>query len=254
MRSAGLSCNYQLGLEQESAMKSRNLGFSLTLASLILLAVSSMASADIYYEADVVTHGMPGQPDGSRIQKSYYTAHASRTDMGDGNVMIVNYDTGAMYHLNTGTKTYSETNINQMGMPSGPPQQNEMQQKMMKDMMQNMQVTPTGEAETINGYPCKKYKVNFMMMQSDYWVSKDVKNLYELKALSAQASKAFEKNPMLKQMSAMGMMEKLDGFPVRTISHVMNGTTTVTLRKLDSTTLNKDLFTVPAGYTQQPGQ
>jgi hypothetical protein len=65
-------------------------------------------------------------------------------------------------------------------------------------------------------------------------------------------AKSFENNPMLKQMNIAAMMDKLDGFPVQTVTQVMGGTITNTLVKVEKKSLSSDLFQVPAGYAAKP--
>jgi hypothetical protein len=45
------------------------------------------------------------------------------------------------------------------------------------------------------------------------------------------------------------MVEKLDGFPVYTVNHVMGGTVASTLKKIEQKSLDPALFTVPKDYT-----
>jgi len=122
--------------------------------------------------------------------------------------------------------------------------------KMMKNMMGSIQVTPTQETRNIAGYNCQKYLVSGgMMMNSDYWLSKDVKGYEEVKEIGKKISGVFDDNPMMKQMNIAGMMGQLDGFPVQTVMNIMQGTSTTTLKKIEKKSLDKSLFSVPEGYT-----
>jgi hypothetical protein len=212
----------------------------------------SLAFADLYWESEQVTQGVKGQPPGPSIMKSYYTDKASRIELADGKIMIMDYDKKLAYRLDPAAKTYSEMDMNEMGGSKQMANMPAEQRKMMESMMQSMQITPTDETKVINGYKCKKYMVNFMMMNGEYWLSKDVKGYDELKAIGAKMAKSFENNPMLKQMNIAAMMDKLDGFPVQTVTQVMGGTITNTLVKVEKKSLSGDLFQVPAGYTAKP--
>jgi hypothetical protein len=219
--------------------------------STFLIGVSS-AFADLYWESEQVTQGVKGQPPGPSIMKSYYTDKASRIELADGKIVIMDFDKKLVYSLDPAAKTYSQMDMNEMGGSKQMANMPAEQRKMMESMMQNMQITPTAETKVINGYNCKKYMVSFMMMNSEYWLSKDVKGYDELKAIGAKMAKSFEGNPMLKQMNIAAMMDKLDGFPVRTVTQVMGGTITNTLVKMEKKSLSSDLFQVPAGYTAKP--
>jgi len=72
----------------------------------------------------------------------------------------------------------------------------------------------------------------------------------EFRKISEHMARGFEKNPMLKQMNITGMMNKLDGFPVKTVNRIPGGrTNTTTLKRIERRSLSKDLFEVPRGYT-----
>ncbi len=185
------------------------------------------------------------------ITKHYYTSKASRIDLADGKVMIMDFDKKLVYRLDPAAKTYQEMNMDEMAGSKQMANMPAEQRKMMESMMQSMQVTPTNETKTINGYKCTKYLVSFMMMNGEYWLSKDVKGYEELKGIGEKMAKSFEGNPMLKQMNIAAMMDKLDGFPVQTVTQVMGGTITNTLVKIEKKSLSDDLFKVPAGYTSQ---
>lgn len=233
-------------------MLGRQWKVSLSLAVFILLFVSSTAFCDLMWESEKETTNVPGQQDGITTQRNYYTSNASRVETGDGTVMIMDFDKMMMYRLNTSAKTYSEVNLNDMGAPPNmPPEQKEQMKKMMAGLMASFQVTPTDETQTIEGYQCRKYLVAFMRVNSEYWLSKDVKGYDELKKIGARLSKYYAQNPMLQQMDMAGMMDKLDGFPVMTTTQIMGGSMKTVLKKVEVKPLSPDLFKVPAGYTLQ---
>ncbi len=222
------------------------------------LMMSSVAMADLYWESDQETKGMPGRPDETRVIKTYLASYASRTER-EGQITIMNFDTKVMYQINPQAKTYQQINIAEMGKPpamkgeKGQMQQKQ-QQQMMKNMMGNIQVTPTQETRNIAGYNCQKYLVSGMMMNSDYWLSKDVEGYEEVKEIGKKVSALFDENPMMKQMNIAGMMGQLDGFPVQTVMNIMQGTSTTTLKKIEKKSLDKSLFSVPEGYTLEQGK
>jgi len=232
-------------------MKKVGLMPRLLLFSVILtLMTASAAMADFYWESDQETKGMPGRPDETTVVKTYLTGYAFRTER-EGQITIMNFDTKIMYHINPQAKTYQQINMAEMGKPPEmKDEKGQMQQQMMKKMMGNIQVTPTQEIRQISGYNCQKYLVSGMMMNSDYWLSKDVKGYEEIKEIGKKIAGVFDENPMMKQMNIAGMMGQLDGFPVQMVMNIMKGTSTTTLKKIEKKSLDKSLFSVPEGYTQ----
>jgi hypothetical protein len=138
------------------------------------------------------------------------------------------------------------------GMPGAAADMSAEEQAMMKQMMEkmagSMKVTPTNETKKIAGYQCKKVIVSIMGMNTDYWVSKDVKGYKELKKMGARMAEVAAKNPMLQNMNIAGMVEKIDGFPVQMVMNVMGGKMVTTLKEIEEKSLNKKLFSVPKGY------
>ena len=214
---------------------------------MIVLAAlfATTAHADLYWESETVSSGVPHQQSGATIQKHYFTPSAYRLETGDGRIIIMNYDQLKFYTLDPQTKTYTVLDINQM------PEMRGMDKEQMGKMMEGMgmQVTPTGETNTIAGYKCTKYMVDIAMVHGEYWVSKDVKGYQELIAVAAKLGKAVQNNPMLRHMNIAGMVEKLDGFPVQTTSQMMGGTVVNTLKKVEQQKLDPQLFQVPEDYT-----
>jgi len=239
-------------MREENAMMSARWKCSLMVVLVASFLTAGSAVAGVYWEAETVTRGMPGQADGVRMQKMYYTMNASRVEAEDGSVMIMDFDTMTMYRLDTRKRTYTQTDMKNMGMPQGMSgRDRERMEKMMEGMVQSMQVTPTDETKTIAGYLCRKYNVVFMMTESEYWVSRDVKGYDELKEIGRKMAARFDRSPMLKQMNIAAMMDQVDGFPVQTVVHVMGGTATTTLKKIEKRSFSPDLFQVPKGYTQE---
>ncbi|MEM5786595.1 MAG: DUF4412 domain-containing protein [Syntrophobacteraceae bacterium] len=233
-------------------MKIRTLAFCLAIILLPAIFAAPAARADIYWENENISQGIPGQKDGVTLQKNYFTATAARIETGDGKILITDYDTMMLYNLNPADKTYSVIDLNQpIGVPpkmSGPDK--ERMGKMMGQMMQ-IRITPTDEIKTIQGYKCRKYLADIAMVQGIYWVSKDVKGYQELRAIGAKLASAAERNPMLRQMNVAAMVEKLDGFPVQAVNSVMGGTITSTLKKAEQKKLEPALFKVPRNYVMK---
>lgn len=227
----------------------------LTLAIALTLPSAGVgtAAADIYFESEQVTKGIPNQSDGKGIIKQYLTADATMTDLGDA-VTIIDMKDKMFYELNRESRTYRQTEIEKLGgLPGMGPEgeqmaDNPMFQAMMKAMADSLKVTPTDEYKTIAGYKCRKYMVQVMMSTSEYWVTKEIEGYEEMKAIGEKAAGLFMNNPMMKQLNVAGMMNTLDGFPVHTVTQMMGGTITTTLKTFERKALDPSLFAVPADY------
>lgn len=222
------------------------------LTLVLLFALTGTAWADLYWEALQETSGGPTGT--GQTVKTYYSQTASRVESGSS-VMIIDYNRMISYQLEPAKKTYSEVDLNKLA--EGPPgmgqdkgDKGKMFQQMMKNMMDSVEVTPVDEQKKIAGYDCRRVNVKMMMMESEYWVSKEVPGYQELKRISAQVADKLKGNPMLAQMTQAGMLSKLDGFPVQVVTHAQQRTVTTTLQKIEEKALDSDLFQVPSGYTR----
>lgn len=219
------------------------------LVCLLMVCLSGPVQADFYFESEQSAEGVPNLSGEGKFIKTYLTAGATRTDTGD-QITIVNYQTMTTYELNPKDKTYVQHDMRKMhGMPKMEGAEKEQFDRMMKQMANSMKIVPTEETRRIAGYDCRKYEVQFMMAKGVYWVSKEIKGYDEFRKLSLDMAKAFEQNPIMKQMNVLTMMDQIDGFPVMTVMEVMGGKITNTLKKIEQKQLDKDLFEVPKGYT-----
>jgi len=225
----------------------------LVFIALMLLLGAGSGSADLYFETEQVTRGIPGQADGSAILKQYLTMDGSRSDVPDG-VTIVDFNKKLIYQLDPAAKTYTRSDISSfsaipgMGGDAESGEQNQMVKAMIESMANSIKVTPTDEYREIAGYKCRKFLVTIMMAASEYWASKDFKGYDELMAIGEKASAVFADNLMMKQMNILGLMKEVDGFPVQTVTQVMGGTVVSTLKTMQQKPLSKSLFQVPEGY------
>ncbi len=230
-------------------MKAKKWALCLGIAALFAGLCAHSAKADLYWETESVSTNIPHQHNGTSIQKYYFTSNASRVELGGGKVIIVDYNTLEMYSLNTKAKTCTELNLNELpGLPDGSAADKKKIGELMGAIM-GIHVTPTDELKTIAGYKCRKYNVRIAVMNGEYWVSKDVRGYRELKTLGAKVGAIAESNPILRQINVAGMVDKLGGFPVYTINHVMGGTVESTLKKIEQKPLDPALFVVPKDYT-----
>lgn len=226
---------------------------------LTLFLGTGMGTADIYFETEQVTQGIPGQANGSALLKQYLTMEGSRSDVQEG-ATIVDFNRKLIFQLDHAAKTYTRSDIAAfnalpgMGAGGDSDAQSKMLQALIESMATSIKVTPTDEYREIAGYKCRKFNVTVMMATSEYWASKDFSGYDELLAIGEKASAVFANNPMMKQMNILGLMKEIDGFPVRTVTQVMGGTVVSTLKTMQQKKLSKSLFQVPEGYTLTQSQ
>jgi hypothetical protein len=220
------------------------LGVIILLASFFL----SVAHADLYWESETVSKGIPFQQDGATIQRNYFTSSAYRLEPGDGSVIIIDYNLMKLYTLNPQTRTFTESEMNQMEIPSELFGAGEQLLGWIVGGM-GVQVTPTGQTRTISGYNCTRYIVDIAVVHGEYWVTRDIRGYSDLKAAAVKLGTALRENPILGQINIAGIVEKLDGFPVKTTNQIMGGTAVTTLRKIKQLErLTPEFFQVPGDY------
>jgi hypothetical protein len=214
------------------------------------------ANADLYFETVNVSTNLSHQPKNATTMKYYVNSKASRVELGNGKVYILDYDAMKLFSLDPNARTFTELNI-AGELPGLPTVSGSDKQKVMDEAMAAVfaiQIHATDEMKTIEGYKCRKYNVNLPLVSGEYWVSRDVKGCGELRKLGAKVASVADRNPMLRQFNIAGMVEKLDGFPVYTVNHVMGGTVESTLKKVEQKPLDPTLFAVPRGYALKKGK
>jgi len=204
--------------------------------------------ADLFWQNIQETKDMPGQPDEVQTVDHYFTQNASRTEIGNM-ATIMDFDSMNLYQMDMQAKTYSKVDLNAMGQMAGEGKDAENFSKMMKQMMGETKIIPTDETRKIAGYDCKKYNMQVMMVQIEYWVTTDISHYKELKEIGEKMAKGFDENPMMQHMNFASHMKQMDGFPVQTITqNPMGGTTISTLKHIEKKKLSNDLFQVPSDY------
>ena len=161
-------------------------------------------------------------------QRCYLTPYGFRADQKD-NILIIKYDTMTMYQLNPIEKSYTKANI-LTEMEGGMGQ-------MAKEMAAESRMTPTDETKKIAGYNCRKYIVTMMGAENEHWLSKEVEDYEEYKAIG---DRMLKKHPELGQMGMPGFTGK-EGFPVKTVNNMMGMAVTITLQKFEKRSLKKRL-------------
>ncbi|MGC8493182.1 MAG: DUF4412 domain-containing protein [Syntrophobacteraceae bacterium] len=215
-----------------------------------LLAVASVffacpARADLFWQTRSVSVHIDSQPNGSSIQKYYFTPYAMRVDLGAGQVIIVRYKTMKLYRLDTAKRTWTQIDL------AGAPEIAGIDQKDLSQMLgavMGTDVFPTNKYRTISGYRCREYFVRIAIVNGEYWVSRDVPGYRELEAAGEEAGAIAQCNPVFRRIDIPGLVRKLGGFPVRTVNHILGGTITSTLTKIEQKRLNPTLFEVPPTY------
>lgn len=205
-------------------------------------------NADLYWQNDQETKGVPGQPDEIQTVDHYFSKNASRTEIGNM-ATIMDFADMTLYHLDIQAKTFSKIDLNAIGQMKEEGKDAEAFSKMMKQMMGETKIIPTDETQKIAGYNCRKYNMQVMMMQIEYWVTKEIGHYEELKEIGENMAKSFDNNPMLQHMNFAAHMKELDGFPVRTVTqNPMGGTIISTLKHIEKKNLSDELFKVPSDY------
>jgi hypothetical protein len=207
--------------------------FSLAGIFVFLLSVP-IAYSDVYWEADQVVRGIPGRADKHTTIRNYFTPTACRSDIGE-NITIADFDAMTGYVISSSDRMYFKVDMYNEGI-------------IDPSLRQEIEVMPTNETRHIAGYRCRKYNVRFMGRSYEEWLSKDVPAYQELRAVNEQLAPLMRQHPLF-QMSIIGRMHKLDGFPVKMVMNLDGGVVkTVTLRKVSTRELSRSVFTVPKGY------
>lgn len=212
----------------------RRVGILLLFMILGLSLPVDRAAADLYWENDQVVQSATGEVL-RRTKVRYYLNHScARMDIG-GNVVIADFDAMTGYVLDDEDKIYLEMKMKTVGrIPEG--------------LKAEIRVTPTDETRKIAGYTCRKYKVVQMEREYEEWLSKEVDGYSELREIDRRLGPVMRENPLF-QMGIVGRMDRLDGFPVRRIMPLENGSTkVVTLKRVLKKTLDPSVFKVPEDY------
>lgn len=226
--------------------------------AMLVFFVPQSALADLYWETVTETSGMPEMPKGlpkqvleqiksqykadnkPEISKTWMTAHAMRMESSN-NIMIMDFKDLTMYSIDPKTKSYFKSDIRKTA-------------EMMGQGDNEIKIQPTKEKQKISGYDCTKYvETSAMMGKTIYWVSTDVKEYKELKAINDDMKEVFEKDPKLKaSLDRIYSIDKLGGWPIRTIRDMMGVTTTSTVQNIKSQKADAALFEVPKEYKEKP--
>ena len=218
-------------------------GASLTVAFVLISGLFIYAArADICWETETTMTNVPHNSNGSSIQKYYLTETASRLELGDKKVLILNHNSMRLYALDPKEQKFSVLDLNSLpGFPAG-----------LVAALVGLRVTQTGELKTISGYRCHGWNVHLAILNGECWFSDEVGGFGEFRILGERAAAAVERSPLFKRIDIMGTFNRVAGFPVYAVYHVLGGTVAIKLIKVEQKSLDPYLFVVPKGYS--PGK
>jgi len=220
---------------------------------LLFFRFASPCAADLYFESEQVSRGVPGRPDGTAVLKQYFTADIVKLDLGD-RITIMNFKEGVYHELLKASRTFTTGPLQRMslesvGIETHGLEQNTLVNTLMQAVAQSATVTPTHEVQTIGGYSCRKFMVRVLMTEAAYWTTQQIDGYAEIRALAVRSAASFEANPLLQRLNILGLIRELDGYPVLTTTRIMGGTITNMLTKAERRKLDPEEFKVPAEYT-----
>ena len=200
------------------------------------------AKADIYWETETTMTNVRHNSNGSSIQKYYLTTTASRLELADKKVFILNHNTMKLYALDPKKQKFSVLDLNKLpGFPA----------RMLAALV-GLRVTRTGELKTISGYRCHGWHVHLAILNGECWVSDEVEGFGEFRILGEKVGAAVERSPLFSRIDITGAFDRVGGFPVYAVYHVMGGTVAIKLIKVEQKSLDPSLFVVPKDYS--PGK
>jgi GLPGLI family protein len=134
-----------------------------------------------------------------------------------------------------------------------PEEQRKMAEQMMGSRMKKtepkIEVSATGNTETISGYACREYVVTEDGERSaTVWATHDVAGFASMKKDMMEFAKRMKEIVKSGMKETPGIMEGIDGFPIQT--ETAGGTKTIVTR-IEEMAADESEFAVPAGYTRE---
>jgi hypothetical protein len=218
-------------------------GAGLTAAFLLISSLFiHAAGADICWETETTMTNVRHNSNGSSIQRYYLTPTASRLELGDKKVLILNHNSMRLYSLDPKKKMFSVLDLNNLpGFPA-----------RVVAALVGLRVTRTDELKTISGYRCHRCKVHFAILNGECWFSDEVEGFGEFRILGEKMAATVEHSPLFSRIDVTGAFDQVGGFPVYAVYHVLGGTVAMKLIKIEQKPLDPGLFVVPSGY--RPGK
>jgi hypothetical protein len=220
---------------------SKGVGLAAALALITGLSLQA-ARADVYWETVTTMTNVRHNRNGSFIQKYYLTPKGYRLDLGGKKIFILDFDPLKLYVLKPKDRKYAVHDLKNLPwFPFG-----------IIAAFIRLRVTPTADLKTIDGYLCHRFKVHFAILNGECWISKEVGASEEFRILGKNMGTVLKDCPLFSQVDIPGAFDQVGGFPVYAVYHVLGGTVSMKLTKVERKTLAPDLFTLPKGYT--PGK
>jgi hypothetical protein len=226
-------------------------------AVLCILALASLASADIYIKSKTHTDPMSmmgrSQPAKDSFQEQWIGDDKFASIM-DQNSSVIDLSKNVMYIINHKSKTYIEAKLPFDLSSILPPQMASMMQGMMK---MTVTVSPTGAKKTIGTWACDEYDVtmNMMMMpmKMKVYATKDVP--FDLAAYQSKVYGTMLKSQFRLDDASVAEMMKVKGFWISSdMTMEMMGAkvhSTTEVVEIAKKAPPAGLYGVPAGYTKQ---
>jgi hypothetical protein len=190
-------------------------------AGLLLFLTGSVALADVTLETVTKSGGFKGigAHDGitiARIQglkmaesntTKFTGAILSRLAGGDEKVTITRVDKGVIWEINAKDKSYTETAIE----PFQPPASENQKEGKPRTRVTKSEVTvkKTGASETINGFPCEEYLVNWLMDIEDMETKRTMKNNMTMRLWTTPETAAIRKLQKEQESFSAAFMKKM---------------------------------------------
>jgi hypothetical protein len=94
--------------------------------------------------------------------------------------------------------------------------------------------------------------VHIAILNGECWVSDEVEGFGEFRILEEIMGAAVERTPLFSRIDITGVFDRVGGFPVYAVYHVLGGTVAIKLIKVEQKSLDPGLFVVPKDYS--PGK
>lgn len=234
-------------------------------------AVQSL-QADTYLRykktTDPYTAGGKDVPGTTGESIAWIGKKAAAYDNGEGTRTIIHFKERTMTVLDKADKQYSVMHLDSIGTmidnamknatetPEQAAAMKQMMQGMMGDMLKGaMKVTQNGEKKKIGSWNCERFDVTLSIMggasESEIWVTKEIK--------ADPTWFNMMKNAMLAQMPGFGdiseELKKVEGIPVKTVTHSKAMNTTITSTEVLQESAEKKapagMYSVPKDYTKR---
>jgi hypothetical protein len=238
-------------------MKGNLMKFRMVMIALMVFALPTLVSADVFMKEKQHTDGMTmmgqAQPPQDKTATIWIAKDKMRRDQGDtSSIAKLEKDRVLIYHLNHQKKSYTELSL-------GSNDLQDTAASMAGDL--KVKVVATDESRKIGNWNCRKYlqemDMGMMPITSEIWASEDIKvpyfDFYERVSTAMMAQQPGMKMPMEGMQEEM---KKIKGVPVLTVTNmtIMKNTTVKSSRELleiKEDTAPPGTFDIPQGYTKQ---